>query len=270
MVWCGAVLGATWLSAAASRDEQAPSPAAWLQWGGPTRDFIVGATGLAETWPEGGPRAVWTRTLGPGHSSILVDDGMLFTMYRVGNGRTRQGPWDAAESVVALDAATGKTIWEHKYPAKIEDFSFGAGPHSTPLIVGNRLFTIGTNKQLFALEKKTGKVLWSHDLIAEMNAPSLLIRPVVKAGYGCSPLAYRDTIICSVGGPGAVGRGVPSKRRRRRLEERRLSDVRDGTDSDYRRRPRAARRLRRRHGQRPRPVERTGAVVARRTIPETT
>jgi outer membrane protein assembly factor BamB len=199
----GAVLGAVCLPAVTFRPEQAVSSSSgWLQWGGPSRDFIVGATGLAETWPEGGPRVVWTRPLGPGHSSILVDEGMLFTMYRVGNGRARQGPWDPAESVVALDAATGKTIWEHKYPAKIEDFSFGAGPHSTPLIVGDRLFTIGTNKQLFAFEKKTGKVLWSHDLIAEMSAPSLLIRPVVKAGYGCSPIAYRDTIICSVGGPG--------------------------------------------------------------------
>ena len=198
-----AVLGAVCLPAVTFLPEQAVSSSSgWLQWGGPSRDFIVGATGLAETWPEGGPRVVWTRPLGPGHSSILVDEGMLFTMYRVGNGRARQGPWDPAESVVALDAATGKTIWEHKYAAKIEDFSFGAGPHSTPLIVGNRLFTIGTNKQLFAFEKKTGKVLWSHDLIAEMSAPSLLIRPVVKAGYGCSPIAYRDTIICSVGGPG--------------------------------------------------------------------
>ena len=26
--------------------------------------------------------------------------------------------------------------------------------------------------------------------------------PVVKAGYGCSPIAFGDTIICSVGGPG--------------------------------------------------------------------
>ena len=32
--------------------------------------------------------------------------------------------------------------------------------------------------------------------------PELLIRPAVKSGYGCSPIAYRDTIICSVGGPG--------------------------------------------------------------------
>lgn len=195
-------LGSQLPVASLERDQRPGDAGAWRQWGGPTRDFMVNVTGLADSWPPGGPRTIWSRPLGPGHSSILVDDGMLFTMYRAGNGRARQGPWDAAESVIALDAATGKTLWEHKYPSKIEDFNYGAGPHSTPLIVGDRLFTIGTNKQLFAFDKKTGKVLWSHDLIAELGAPSLLIRPVVKAGYGCSPIAYRDTIICSVGGPG--------------------------------------------------------------------
>jgi outer membrane protein assembly factor BamB len=199
----GAVLLGSQLPAAKTAADQAlASSAAWRQWGGPSRDFTVRNSGLADSWPEGGPRTIWSRPLGPGHSSILFDAGLLFTMYRVGNGRARQGPWDAAESVIAMDAATGKTIWEHKYASKIEDFSYGAGPHSTPLIVGDRLFTIGTNKQLFAFDKKSGKVLWSHDLVAEMDAPSLLIRPVVKAGYGCSPIAYGDTIICSVGGPG--------------------------------------------------------------------
>ena len=138
----------------------------------------------------------------PATRGFSSDDGRLYTMYRVGNGRARQGPWEAAESVIALDAATGKTIWEHKYASKIEDFNYGPGPHSTPLIVGDRLFTIGTNKQLFAFDKTTGKVMWSHDFVAEFNSPTLLIRPVVKAGYGCSPIAWRDTIICSVGGPG--------------------------------------------------------------------
>ncbi len=120
---------------------------------------------------------------------------------RGGGGRS-QGPWDAEETVVALDAATGRTIWEHKYPSRREDFSFGAGPHSTPLIVEDRVFTIGTNQQLFAFDKRTGKVLWSHDFIKEFNSPELLIRPVVKTGFGCSPIAFRDTLICSVGGPG--------------------------------------------------------------------
>ena len=191
-------------------DAQTASGGAWRQWGGPNRNFIItDAKGLAEKWPDGGPAILWSRPLGTGHSAILVDEGRLYTMYRVGGGSAAgggggrsKGPWAAEESVVSLDAATGKTIWEHKYPSRIEDFSFGAGPHSTPLIVGDRLFTIGTNKQMFAFEKKTGKIIWSHDLIKEFGSHELLIRPVVKTGYGCSPIAYRDTIICSVGGPG--------------------------------------------------------------------
>jgi outer membrane protein assembly factor BamB len=181
---------------------QSTPSTSWLQWGGPNRNFIVNSTGLAEKWPEAGPPVIWSRPLGTGHSAILVDDGRLFTMYRAGNGRARQGPWEPVEAVIAIDAATGKTLWEHKYPSRREDFSFGAGPHSTPLIVGDRLFTIGTQKQMFAFDKKTGKVLWSHDFIKDFNSHELLIRPVVKTGYGCSPIAYRDTIICSVGGPG--------------------------------------------------------------------
>jgi outer membrane protein assembly factor BamB len=194
------------LSWTASLDAQTGSGGSWRQWGGPNRNFTTDAKGLAEKWPDGGPPVLWTRPLGTGHSSILVDDGRLYTMYRVGNGRggggRSQGPWDAEESVISLDAATGKTVWEHKYPSRREDFSFGAGPHSTPLIVGDRLFSIGTNKQMFAFDKKSGKILWSHDLIKEYGSHELLIRPVVKTGYGCSPIAFRDTIICSVGGPG--------------------------------------------------------------------
>jgi outer membrane protein assembly factor BamB len=178
------------------------STASWPQWGGPTRNFEADTTTLPDAWPEGGPRVLWNRPLGTGHSAIVVDENRLYTMYRAGNGRARQGPWEAEETVVALDATTGRTLWEHKYPSRREDFSFGAGPHSTPLVVGDRLFTIGTNKQLLAFEKRSGKIAWSHDLIKEFGSPELLIRPVVKTGYGCSPIAYQDTIICSVGGPG--------------------------------------------------------------------
>jgi outer membrane protein assembly factor BamB len=192
--------------AAASADPWAAGT--WLQWGGPNRDFLIEASGLADQWPETGPPVLWSRPLGTGHSAIIADEGRLYTMYRAGNGKSTggggraQGPFEAEEAVVALDAKTGQTIWEHKYPSRREDFSFGAGPHSTPLIAGDRLFTIGTNQQMFAFDKRTGKVLWSHDFIKEFRSPELLIRPVVKTGYGCSPIAYRDTIICSVGGPG--------------------------------------------------------------------
>ena len=174
----------------------------WRQWGGAGRDFIVATGSLAETWPAAGPPVLWRRPLGTGHSAILAAEGRLYTLYRVGNGRDRSGPWEAEETVVALDARTGDTIWEYTYPSRLEDTSFGSGPHATPLLVGDRLFATGTNKQLHAFDAASGEVIWSHDLVADFGAPPLLVRPRVKAGYGCSPVAYRDTIICSVGGPG--------------------------------------------------------------------
>jgi hypothetical protein len=103
----------------------------WWQWGGPDRNFISDVTGLADSWPESGPPRIWSRSLGLGHSSIVSESGMLYTMYRPGNEITRNGPWESRELVIAMEAATGKTLWEHEYRSDPLNFSFGAGrmPH---------------------------------------------------------------------------------------------------------------------------------------------
>ena len=54
----------------------------WTQWGGPGRNFMSDAKGLASSWPAGGPKKRWSRALGEGHSSILFEGGKLYTMYR--------------------------------------------------------------------------------------------------------------------------------------------------------------------------------------------
>jgi outer membrane protein assembly factor BamB len=160
----------------------------WAQWGGPHRNFISETKGLAATWPATGPRRVWQRELGEGYSAIAVERGILFTMYRKGEN----------EIAVALDAATGKTIWEYSYTAPFApeyDMSNGPGPHATPLVSGNLVFTSGATGKLHCLDKKTGKLLWSHDLISEFQGT------VRVNGYSCSPIAYKDTIVMMVGGP---------------------------------------------------------------------
>ena len=175
----------------------------WPGWGGPRRNFTSDAVGLASSWPEDGPTRLWSRPLGGGHSSILVDRGRLFTQYRPPAG-TEPDSWREEEVVVALDAATGRTLWEHRYPAPLDglDVPLGVGPHATPLIVGERLFATGTNKQLFALDKATGDVLWSHDLVRDFGAPPHYRIMPRKPGYSCSLLAYGDLIIATAGGPG--------------------------------------------------------------------
>ena len=161
----------------------------WPQWGGPARNFKSEAKGLAAAWPEGGPRRLWSRELGEGYSAIAAEGGKLFTMCRRG----------AQDVVIALDAATGKTVWEYAYDAPFTaDYSMenGPGPHATPLVAGERVFTAGPTGKLNALDKRTGKLVWSHDLMNEYKGT------VRVNGYACSPLAYRDTVIMMVGGAG--------------------------------------------------------------------
>lgn len=160
----------------------------WLQWGGPTRNFVSTSKGLAASWPASGPKQLWTRPLGQGHSSILVSGNTLYTMYSQGE----------QEVVIALAANTGKTIWEYKYDAPTAGMNYkeGLGPHSTPLLVGNRLFTVGAIGKFHALDAKTGKVLWFHDLWKEYGGTKM------GRGYSCSPLLYKNTIILTLGGAG--------------------------------------------------------------------
>ena len=169
----------------------------WLQWGGPARNFMPEATGLASSWPSAGPKRLWSRALGEGHSAILVEGGRIYTMYRP-LGMLSLMRRTQEEVVAALEAATGKTVWEFKYPAPTDglDFSQGAGPHSTPLIAGNRIYATSTRKELFALDKATGARAWSHDFMKEYGAPP------PGRGYACSPLLYNGTVIVTVGGPG--------------------------------------------------------------------
>jgi len=167
----------------------------WLQWGGPRRNFTADAPPLASSWPPAGPRKLWERALGEGHSTILVEGARLYTMYRP-LGMLSMVRRTQSETIAAFDAASGRTLWEHTYdsPTSGLNLSEGAGPHSTPLIVGDRLFAIGTRMELFALDKSTGKVLWQHDAIKEFGARQ------DDRGYSPAPIAYRDTVIVPVGG----------------------------------------------------------------------
>ncbi|MCH7591497.1 MAG: PQQ-like beta-propeller repeat protein [Planctomycetes bacterium] len=166
----------------------------WPQFGGPQRNFSVNTARLADKWPDEGPSELWRRELGDGYGTILVDGDALYVMYRI----------DQDEFTVSLNRKTGETLWEHKIPSPTTKLmeQYGAGPSSTPLIVGNRLYTIGTNMLLHCFNKKTGDVIWKHDLVMKFGAT------VPGRGYCASPIAYGDTVILPVGGDDKEGQSV--------------------------------------------------------------
>lgn len=179
------LLSAFLLPATVAADGQAP----WPQWGGPTRDFHVTGTTLAASWPREGPRRLWSRELGDGFSAILADGERLYTMHRDGD----------ANVAVALDPATGATVWRQPIDATpLPDMflDYGSGPNATPLLVGERLFVVTFTGRLSALDRRTGKELWRQELWKDLGGT---FRDV---GYSPSPIAYRDTILVPVGGSG--------------------------------------------------------------------
>ena len=132
---------------------------------------------------------MWKRSLGEGYSGAAVEGPTLYTMY----GKPGQ------EVVIAANVETGATIWEHMTPMTfVSDAGreMGNGPYSTPLIVGDRLFTTGVSGRLQALDKRSGKVLWTQELWSTHRGSRLMY------GYASSPLAYRDLVIVPVGGAG--------------------------------------------------------------------
>jgi outer membrane protein assembly factor BamB len=171
----------------------APAPAAqgipWTQWGGPHRNFQTEATGLKDTWPATGPRVVWKRALGEGYSAPVVENGVLYTMY----GKPRE------EVVLAANAETGATLWEVPNPMTfVSDAGteMGNGPYTSPLVVGDRLFTTGVAGRLQCLDKKTGKLIWAQELVTKHGGSRMMY------GYSSSPLAFHDTVLVPVGGTG--------------------------------------------------------------------
>jgi outer membrane protein assembly factor BamB len=177
------------LAPAAQAAPSVPPDVNWARFAGPNQDFKVTDPGLAEQWPRRGPRRLWTRELGPGYSGIVARGDRLYTMYRA----------DPKEAIVCLDARSGEPVWEHRYDAPLaegHESGYGDGPNSTPLLAGERLFTIGVAGIMHALDAGTGKVLWSRDLWGGMGGTFL------ELGYTPSPIPYKNTVIVLVGGEG--------------------------------------------------------------------
>jgi outer membrane protein assembly factor BamB len=192
----------------------------WPQFGGPNRNFMVDSKGLADAWPAEGPKKLWMRPLGEGYSGISVDQGTLYTMYRKGE----------QEVAIALDAATGKTRWEYAYNASFTSnlaMENGAGPHTTPLIMGNRVYTVGILALLNCFDKTTGKLVWSKDLYKDFPGSSRMDR-----GYSSSPMAYKNSIILTIGGAGHAVIAPRSGRRAPVVGEERFWKFAELADAD--------------------------------------
>jgi outer membrane protein assembly factor BamB len=158
----------------------------WTQWRGPARDGVVTSKNAPAAWPESLKRT-WRVEIGEGYSSPIVSGGRVFV----------HGRRDPEEIVASINLADGKVIWEQKYQAKFKKnqyaVSMAKGPNATPLVAGNRLFTLGVTGMLNAWDTATGKQLWSKDFSSAIDTSKLF------CGTAASPLLVNGRVVVQVG-----------------------------------------------------------------------
>jgi len=156
----------------------------WPQWRGPNRD---GNAPAISSWPKT-LKEEWKVTVGVGHASPVVADGKIFVFARQGD----------EETLLCLDAVTGKEIWKSSQPITYTmheaAVGHGKGPKSTPVVSKGTVFTFGISGVLSAHDARTGKLKWRHEFSKQYPKTSPLF------GTSMSPIVDKGLVIAHVGG----------------------------------------------------------------------
>ncbi len=160
----------------------------WNQFRGPSRDNLCKETGLAESWPEGGPELLQTITgIGEGYASVSLAGELMYTMGNV----------DGGEHVIALNRKTGEIVWKARNGDEYHEGQ-GNGPRGTPTVVDGMVYALGGNGDLSCLNASTGDVVWHMNILKEFGGGN------ITWGISESVLIDDGKVICSPGGSDAT------------------------------------------------------------------
>jgi len=159
----------------------------WPQWRGPNRDGIASGFAAPKAWPEK-LKTIWKVAAGAGHACPVVVGRRIYLMSRQ----------EDSEGASCLDLDTGKVLWSDSYPTPYTmnpaAVSHGKGPKSTPVVAGNKLYTLGISGILSCYDTAAGKVIWRKEFSKQFRATSPLY------GAATSPIVYKGMVIVHVGG----------------------------------------------------------------------
>src|SRR6187455_1465186 len=157
----------------------------WPDLRGPNRDGISRETGLIDSWKLNGENFLWRVPYG-GRSTPVVMGDRLYVQNPVGRGPALQ------ERVMALDATTGKVIWEYKVNIYQSDVPAHRIAWASPAVdseTGN-VYILTGGAEAIALSPD-GKRLWSRSFGEEYAAFT------THGGRTMSPVVDGDLVIVS-------------------------------------------------------------------------
>lgn len=160
----------------------------WSQWRGPTRDGQFHGPAWPDSLQQPALKQVWRVEFGPSYSGPIVARDRVFTT------ETKN---KSEEVVTALDRATGKILWQAKWPGAMDVPFFaranGSWIRSTPAYDGESLYVAGMRDVLVCLDANDGKERWRVDFVEKFSAP------LPAFGFVCSPLIEGDALYVQAG-----------------------------------------------------------------------
>jgi outer membrane protein assembly factor BamB len=164
----------------------------WPQWFGPQRDGHAAADSPAVEKLPSELKVVWRKKIGGGFSSLVVASGKLVFMDENGS----------AEVAHLLDAETGAEIWSAPIGDVYQD-EWGAGPRSTPVMDGDRVFVQSCKGEFRCLDTATGSVIWGVSFEKDFGVKFLGSKAnegtAARRGNNGSPLVDGGAVIVPVG-----------------------------------------------------------------------
>jgi len=150
----------------------------WPQYLGPNRNATSPEKGLLRSWPENGPKVLWTVSLGPGYGGAAISDGKVYVLDRI---RSKQ------DVLRCLDLNTGEEQWSYAYdaPGRVSH----PGSRSTPAIDGNYIYTCGSFGDLYCFDRNSHKPVWNKNIWKDNDGGSL-----PRWAISQNPLIYGDLV----------------------------------------------------------------------------
>lgn len=169
----------------------------WPEWRGPKRDGTSTEKNLPASWSPAGDNLAWKAPYG-GRSGPVVLGDRVYLNTVVGTGDTVQ------ERVVALDANTGKLIWEHRFNVFHSDVPAHRGGWASPSVdpASGVVYVFGAGGLLTAMTP-AGTVQWQRSLSEDYGLVS------THGGRTVSPIVDGDLVVVNAlcVGWGDLGRG---------------------------------------------------------------
>lgn len=153
-------------------------PANWNQYLGPNRNATLNGEEILKSWPDSGPKKLWSHPLGEGYGGAAIFEDEVFILDR------EKGQ---ADIMKCFDLNTGEKKWTFTYEAEGE-IPF-PGSRTVPTVDKKYIWSVGPHGDFYCIDKETHQPIWNHKLLEDFD------RELSTWGVSQSPLIYKDLVI---------------------------------------------------------------------------